>query len=95
MASLPKEERCLLIEQHRDWVKQQRAAGKMIRSGFLVDGEHCPGAGGLMMFEALSYEEALVWVKSDPMIRSARVHWQLHQWISVDDVGFENSDMLF
>ena len=95
MAALPNEERRLFIQQHRDWVKQECATGKLIRSGFLVDGEQRPGAGGLMLFEALSYSEALTWVQTDPMIRFERVHWQLHQWIPADDAGFRDFDLSF
>ena len=72
-----------LIEAHRAWVEQQRAAGRRIRSGFLVDEQRRPGGGGLLIFEAETYAEALVWVRQDPMIQAGLVSWTLQQWIPV------------
>ena len=37
--------------------------------------------GGLLLFEARDYSEALSWVQADPMIRSGLVNWQLQEWI--------------
>ena len=42
-----------------------------MRSGFLVDAHRRPGGGGLLIFEAESFTEALLWVQNDPMIRPA------------------------
>ena len=71
------------LEAHRAWVEKESAAGRRIRSGFLVDGDRRPGGGGLLMFEAESYVEALLWVQNDPMIRAGLVDWQLQEWIPV------------
>ena len=49
-------------------------------SGFLVDGQEKPGGGGLMIFEAASYESAHAWVTRDPMIHRGLVTWSLHVW---------------
>lgn len=80
-ASLPVEQRRPMLEAHRRWVKEESEAGKKICSGFLVDQQRLPGGGGLLIFEAESYEEAWVWLQKDPMICSDLVTWSLHEWI--------------
>ena len=82
-AALPMAQRRPLLEAHRAWVEQQRGAGRRIRSGFLVDEQQRPGGGGLLIFEAETYAEALVWVRQDPMIQAGLVSWTLQQWIPV------------
>ena len=62
---------------------QEAAAGRRLRSGYLVNADRKPGGGGLMMFEASSYAEALAWVQNDPMIRAGLVDWTLQEWILV------------
>ncbi len=81
--ALPMAQRRPFLEAHRAWVEQQRAAGRRIRSGFLVDEQQRPGGGGLLIFEAETYAEALVWVRQDPMIQAGLVSWTLQQWIPV------------
>ena len=87
-AALPAEQRQPTLEAHRDWVIRQESAGRRLRSGFLVDGDRRPGGGGLLMFEAESYVEALLWVQNDPMIRAGLVEWQLQEWIPVSGDGW-------
>ena len=77
-AALPIEKRRPTLEAHRHWVVNQAAAGRRLRSGYLVDGDRRPGGGGLLMFEAESYAEARAWVQNDPMIRAGLVDWALH-----------------
>ena len=76
-----------LLKAHRVWVEQESAAGRRIRSGFLVDEQRRPGGGGLLIFEAASYAEALEWVQQDPMIQAALVSWTLQEWIPVSGDG--------
>ena len=76
------------LEAHRAWVEQQGAAGRRIRSGFLVDEQQRPGGGGLLIFEAESYAEALAWVQQDPMIQADLVSWTLQEWIPVSGDGW-------
>ena len=71
------------LEAHRAWVEQESAAGRRIRNGFLVDEQRRPGGGGLLIFEAASYAEALEWVQQDPMIQAALVSWTLQEWVPV------------
>ena len=53
-----------------------------------MDGDRRPGGGGLLMFEASSYADALAWVLNDPMIISGLVYWQVQEWISVSGDGW-------
>ena len=82
-ASLPAEQRRPTLEAHRHWVVQEAAAGRRLRSGYLVDVARRPGGGGLLIFEASSYADALAWVENDPMIRAGLVDWQVQEWIPV------------
>ena len=80
-AALPLSQRKPYLESHQQWVVQESAAGRNIRSGFLVDEKRQPGGGGLLLFEAASYPEALAWVQQDPMIQAGLVDWSLQEWI--------------
>jgi len=53
-----------------------------------VDGDRHPGGGGLLIFEASSYADALAWVQKDPMIRDGLVNWQVQEWIPVSGDGW-------
>jgi uncharacterized protein YciI len=87
-ADLPMAQRRPHLEAHRAWVEQESAAGRRIRSGFLVDEQRRPGGGGLLIFEAASYAEALEWVQQDPMIKADLVRWTLQEWIPVSGDGW-------
>ncbi len=87
-AALPVEQRRPIIQAHRQWVQQEKAKGRSIQSGYLVDEYQRPGGGGLLIFEAASYTEALVWVQNDPMICADLVDWKLQEWISVSGDGW-------
>ena len=69
-------------------MKDQSQQGRSIRSGFLVDAQRRPGGGGLLIFEAESFEAAMRWVRNDPMIRAGLVDWQLQEWIPVSGDGW-------
>ena len=86
-AALPLGQRQLTLDAHHRWVDDEAAAGRRLHSGYLVDGDRRPGGGGLLMFEATSYAEALAWVQNDPMIRAGLVDWQLQEWIPVSRDG--------
>ena len=87
-AALPVEQRRPTLEAHRRWVADEAAAGRRLRSGYLVDGDRRPGGGGLLMFEASSYADALAWVQNDPMIIAGLVDWQVQEWVPVAGQGF-------
>lgn len=80
--ALPGPDRATQLQAHRDWVAVQRAADVAIVSGFLVDGQHKPGGGGLLVLQAGSYAEALALIERDPLIAAGWVDWQLHEWIA-------------
>ena len=71
------------IEQHRTWLFKLKNEGIQISSGYLVNKNHCPGGGGLLILEANSYAEAKSIIEHDPMIEAGLVTWQLQEWIEV------------
>jgi|TARA_B110000003_G_scaffold123481_1_gene125867 uncharacterized protein YciI len=82
-SALSIEQRRPFLEAHRHWLDQHIGLGRRIRSGFLVDDQRRPGGGGLLIFQASSYADALAWVSQDPMIVEGLVAWQLQEWIPV------------
>ncbi|MEY2645120.1 MAG: hypothetical protein RLZZ611_1769 [Cyanobacteriota bacterium] len=68
------------LEAHRAWVAEQRAAGVVINSGYLVDGQGRPGGGGLLVLQAADYAAAVLLVQGDPMVCSGGVDWRLEAW---------------
>jgi len=71
------------IKEHKSWVKKLIDKGFYIKSGFLVDKEQVPGAGGLLIIECESFEEAEKIIKDDPMIKNNMVNWKLNEWINI------------
>jgi len=71
------------IKEHTSWVAELRNKGIKINSGFLIDQNKSPGAGGLLIIECNSYEEAEMIIKEDPMIKKKLVDWEFHEWINV------------
>ena len=80
-AAKPVEQRRSFIRAHRQWVQQEKAKGRLIHSGFLVNEKRNPGGGGLLVFAANNFQEALKWVQNDPMIIQDLVVWSLSEWI--------------
>jgi uncharacterized protein YciI len=72
-----------LIDKHKLWIKELKKAGVNINSGFLVNEIKEPGAGGLLIIEVNTYEEALKIIKEDPMIKNKIVDWKLNEWIDI------------
>ena len=71
------------VDKHILWIKKLKKAGINIKSGFLVNEIKEPGAGGLLMIEVKTYEEALKIIKEDPMIKNKIVDWKLNEWIDI------------
>ena len=71
------------IAKHILWIKDLKKAGVNIKSGFLVNEIKEPGAGGLLIIEVNTYEEALKIIKEDPMIKNKIVNWKLNEWIDI------------
>ena len=72
-----------LIDKHKLWIKELKKTGVNIKSGFLVNEIKEPGAGGLLIIEVNTYEEALKIIKKDPMIKNKIVDWKLNEWIDI------------
>ncbi len=72
-----------IIKEHKIWVKKLLEKGFYIKSGFLIDKDGSPGAGGLLIIKCNSFEEAEQIIKTDPMIKSNIVSWTLNEWINV------------
>ena len=73
-----------VIHDHINWIKKLKQKGINIKSGFLVDEFQIPGAGGLLIIEMKTFQEALQIIKNDPMIKSDLVDWKLNQWIDIN-----------
>ena len=71
------------VDKHILWIKKLKQAGVNIKSGFLVNEIKEPGAGGLLIIEVKTYEEALKIIKEDPMIKNKIVDWKLNEWIDI------------
>ena len=71
------------VDKHILWIKELKKAGVNIKSGFLVNEIKEPGAGGLLIIEVNTYEEALKIIKEDPMIKNKIVDWKLNEWIDI------------
>ena len=71
------------VDKHILWIKKLKKAGINIKSGFLVNEVKEPGAGGLLIIEVKTYEEALKIIKEDPMIKNKIVDWKLNEWIDI------------
>ena len=72
-----------IIKEHKKWVKKLLNQGIYIKSGFLVDKNKIPGAGGLLIIKCESFEEAEKIIKDDPMIKKDIVNWNLNEWINI------------
>ena len=70
-----------MIRNHINWVKELKAVGINVKSGFLIDQDKKPGGGGFLIIECKTYHEAEKIIKSDPMIKSEIVDWKLHEWV--------------
>ena len=71
------------IKEHKIWVKNLIDQGFYIKSGFLVNKDQVPGAGGFLIIECESFEIAEKIIKDDPMIKNNMVNWKLNEWINI------------
>ena len=49
-------------------------------SGYLVDKDGFPGGGGVLVFEAETFQSAKAMILDDPMISRGLVKWALNEW---------------
>lgn len=71
-----------VIPAHLAWLRGLEARGHRPSSGYWADRKGCngAGAGGMLLFWAESWGEALALVESDPLIQQGCVRWTLHSW---------------
>ena len=81
---IQKEFRKKIIKEHKKWIENLNRKGINIKSGFLVDELKQPGAGGLLIIEIGTYQDALEIIKNDPMIKNNIVTWKLNEWIDIN-----------
>ncbi len=74
-----------IINEHIKWIKNLKKKGINIKSGFLVDELKLAGAGGLLIIEIDTYQDALKIIKTDPMIKNNLVKWKLNEWIDITE----------
>ncbi len=68
------------INLHLEWVEEMQSKDFKIYSGYLIDCERRPGGGGLLIFNAKSYQQAKKILENDPMVSSGLVEWDLYEW---------------
>ncbi len=78
---LSQKSRHYYLDKHKTWVNKLRENGIKIHSGYIVNKNLEPGGGGLLFFQAESYEKAEELIKHDPMIEEKLVTWELKEWI--------------
>lgn len=78
-----------VVPDHLTWLRGLEAAGHQPCSGYWADRKGCngEGAGGMLLFEAASLQEALALVQGDPLIERGCVRWTLHEWRQVFGCG--------
>lgn len=68
------------LQAHLAWVLELKVRGHCPSTGYWQECKGQPGAGGMLLFQAGSWEEAEAIVRSDPLIQAGSVSWILHEW---------------
>ena len=63
------------VEAHKEFVVDLNRRGHKARSGYWAE-----KGGGMLLFEAVSIEEAEKIVAEDPLIKNGCVSYELHEW---------------
>jgi uncharacterized protein YciI len=63
------------VSAHRDYVRDLIAKGHKAKTGYWAG-----YGGGMLLFEAVSLEEARAIVAEDPLIKNGCVKYELHEW---------------
>ena len=66
------------VPAHTAYVKDLIATGHQARSGYWKK-----RAGGMLIFEAASFEEAQAIVEQDPLVKNGCVSYELYEWCVV------------
>lgn len=83
------------LQAHLAWVRELKARGHCPTTGYWQECKGQPGAGGMLLFLASSWEEAEAIVRSDPLIQAGSVRWILHEWHVVAGVLGADGDSGF
>ncbi|MBN1569969.1 MAG: hypothetical protein JXA73_19145 [Acidobacteria bacterium] len=69
------EKNAIYREQHMDFLLQKEKEGKIFARGRFTEGK-----GGLVIYIADSFEEAMLIAQSDPLVASGARTLELYQW---------------
>ena len=67
------------VPAHLAYVKNLVARGHQAQTGYWQD-----SAGGMLIFEAGSRQEAEAIVSADPLVVAGCVEYELHEWVKLD-----------
>ena len=67
------------LPAHLAYVRELVAKGHQAQTGYWQE-----SPGGMLLFEAASWQEAEAIVAADPLIVAGCVEYELHQWVKVD-----------
>jgi len=71
-------------QEHLDFLKDMRNAGRIFIYGRLVD-----GAGGLIIYQGESLEQVDEWAKQDPYVTLGARDYEIHEWDMQTDYTFK------
>ncbi|MBW4563568.1 MAG: YciI family protein [Mojavia pulchra JT2-VF2] len=63
------------VPAHKAYVQELIVKGHKARTGYWAE-----RGGGMMLFEAVSMDEAQAIVARDPLVQNGCVKYQLHEW---------------
>ena len=66
------------VPAHKAYVLRLIAQGRCARTGYWRNAE-----GGMLLFQAESFDEAKALVEQDPLIQNQCVEYELHEWVLV------------
>lgn len=80
---VPKSRFDAVVPLHLSWLRQLERDGHCPSSGYWGDRRGLEGAGGMLLFRAAHWDEAIALVRSDPLVLQGCVRWTLHEWCVV------------
>ncbi|MFD1361096.1 YciI family protein [Lentibacillus salinarum] len=70
--------------QHLAFLKQMRQEKKILMNGKFTD-----GSGGLVIYVADSFDQAVSYLQEDPYIKEGARDWEIHEWAMETDIAFD------
>lgn len=89
---VPKSRFDQVVPLHLAWLRQLEHDGHCPSSGYWGDRRGLDGAGGMLLFRAAHWEEALALAGRDPLVQQGCVRWTLHEWCLVFRSGTTTPD---